>query len=346
MLEFIGWDDTVCTEGQFPVADVTIAGPLTGTVDMDYDFTATVVPTQTTQPITYTWQATDQTGLLQTAALTDTITYNWDTSGTKLITVTAANSYNMVTAVHTITVHTPTDLAAGRPKLVTPLPVTAYVPVSFTVAITNLGTVAADGLFFVDLFIDPDIVLTTTIPLSQSVGYVALSNLNGGESRVVTITAPLGFANLPAAHLVYAMVDSVQQLAEPDETNNISPPLIVTDVIPIEVLVPLTAVSLTGAITGEMGVDYAFAAVAAPISATQPVTYIWEASGHAPITQTNGLTDTVAFSWAVTGTQTITVTAVNEAGEVVTAVHTITITAVATPPQHILYLPLVVSNDS
>jgi hypothetical protein len=112
------------------------------------------------------------------------------------------------------------------------------------------------------------------------------------------------------------------------------------------VIEPLTAVTLTGALTGEVGVAYAFTAVAAPISATQPITYIWEASGHAPITQTNGLTDTVAFSWAVTGTQTITVTAVNEAGEVVTAVHTITITAVATPPQHILYLPLVVSNDS
>jgi hypothetical protein len=315
---------------------VTIAGPLTGTVDMDYDFTATVVPTQTTQPITYTWQATDQTALLQTAALTDTITYNWDTSGTKLITVTAANSYNMVTAVHTITVHTPVDFAVGRPTLITPLPVMAHTPVSFTIPITNLGTMAADGLFFVDLFIDPDIVLTTTIPLSQSVGYVALADLSGGASQVVTITAVAGFANTPQPHLVYAMVDTSDQFAEPDETNNVSPPLVVTDVIVIE---PLTAVTLTGAITGEVGVAYVFTAVAVPISATQPITYIWEASGHAPITQTNGLTDTVAFSWAVTGTQTITVTAMNEAGEMVTAVHTITISAPPNLPQHILYLP-------
>jgi hypothetical protein len=136
---------------------------------------------------------------------------------------------------------------------------------------------------------------------------------------------------------VYAFIGT-GQFTETNEMNNISPPLVVTDVMPIEP-VPLTAVTLIGALTGEVGVAYAFTAVVTPISATQPITYIWQASHQDPITQTGGLADTVTFNWAVTGTQTITVTAMNEAGEMVTAVHTITISAPPNLPQHILYLP-------
>ena len=49
---------------------------------------------------------------------------------------------------------------------------------------------------------------------------------------VITITAPLGFRNEPEDHLVYGMVDSILQVTEDDETNNVSTPLAENQVTP------------------------------------------------------------------------------------------------------------------
>ena len=59
-------------------------------------------------------------------------------------------------------------------------------------------------------------MLTTGIPISQSDGLLGVSNLAGGQSQLVTVTAPLGFAYLPQPHQVYAMVDSLAQVLEAD----------------------------------------------------------------------------------------------------------------------------------
>jgi hypothetical protein len=64
--------------------------------------TAVAQPVSTTQPITYTWQATGQTAVVQTGGLTDTASFNWVNPGTKTITVTAANGVSVVTDVITI----------------------------------------------------------------------------------------------------------------------------------------------------------------------------------------------------------------------------------------------------
>ena len=127
----------------------------------------------------------------------------------------------------------PADLiAVAPPILVSTPPIVGYQPVQFSVAITNTGTEDVSEQFFVDIYLDPTTILTDRIPLAQSDGYSAVSGLPGGASRVITITSPLGFNNTPTNHQIYGMVDSVLQIDEADETNNITQPLAMNNVTP------------------------------------------------------------------------------------------------------------------
>jgi hypothetical protein len=74
---------------------VTINGPTTGIINVNYSFTATVNPNTTTIPITYVWEATGQTTQTHTGGgISDTVSFTWPAGGTgnKTITVTASNS--------------------------------------------------------------------------------------------------------------------------------------------------------------------------------------------------------------------------------------------------------------
>ncbi len=87
----------------------------------------------------------------------------------------------------------------------------------------------------------------------------------------------------------------------------------------------LPNVTITGPPTGITNTAYTFTANISPTTTTQPITYVWQATGHDDlITHTNGLSDSVSFNWLTPGVQTITVTATN-VGDTVTDVHTITI---------------------
>ncbi len=81
-----------------PLASVTIAGPVTGTIGAVYTFTATVAPPTATMPITYTWQPPPAGGVGLAV-----VTYTWAVTGAQTITVTAANCGNTVSNTHTIT---------------------------------------------------------------------------------------------------------------------------------------------------------------------------------------------------------------------------------------------------
>ena len=77
-------------------------------------------------------------------------------------------------------------------------------------------------------------------------------------------------------------------------------------------------------------------------TATQPITYLWEATGQAAETHTGGgLSDSVAFTWNMTGTKTITVTATNAGGSV-TDTHPV---VVSDASGKTIYLPLVIRGD-
>lgn len=75
--------------------------------------------------------------------------------------------------------------------------------------------------------------------------------------------------------------------------------------------VSLADASLTGPTSGKPYLAYDFTASVTPLTATLPVTYVWQAIGYPTITQTVGLSDTQTFNWATSGSKTVTVTVSN-----------------------------------
>ena len=98
---------TILDDDVIPLTDATISGPTAGTVNTAYTFTATVSPLTATQPITYVWQATGQSPMAHTGGLSDTVTYNWNTPGTKIIIVMAQNGGGAVSDNHVIAINIP-----------------------------------------------------------------------------------------------------------------------------------------------------------------------------------------------------------------------------------------------
>jgi parallel beta-helix repeat protein len=95
--------------------------------------------------------------------------------------------------------------------------------------------------------------------------------------------------------------------------------------LPISPVVPVEIVTLTGPTTGMINIAYAFTATVSPITTTQPITYVWQATNQSQVTHTGGgLSDMATFTWSTTSTQTVTVTATN-AGGTVTNNHVVTI---------------------
>ena len=79
-------------EPAYPM-EVTIDGPAIAIVGQPTDYTAYVNPPTVTVPITYTWDATDQPTIVHAnAGISDTVTYIWDTTGIKYITVRPENA--------------------------------------------------------------------------------------------------------------------------------------------------------------------------------------------------------------------------------------------------------------
>jgi hypothetical protein len=90
-----------CTQ---PITGVAIVGLDTGYTNEDYDFTANPQPADASAPVTYTWSAD---GLANGQDTTEA-TYNWSTTGTHALTVTAENCGGLVSDVHTITLSSQT----------------------------------------------------------------------------------------------------------------------------------------------------------------------------------------------------------------------------------------------
>ncbi|MFZ4658620.1 MAG: hypothetical protein ACOYNY_16530 [Caldilineaceae bacterium] len=61
-------------------------------------------PVNTAQPITYRWEADEQSPINQSGGLANNVTYVWATPGNKRIKVTATNATATVSQVLTITI--------------------------------------------------------------------------------------------------------------------------------------------------------------------------------------------------------------------------------------------------
>ncbi len=133
---------------------------------------------------------------------------------------------------------------------------TTYNPVIFTVDVRNVGVVATDSLFWVDLYLDPAVEpLSPSDLISEtSVVWAAASLLSVNETMSLTLRYPQGF-NTIGDHTVYAMADTWDQVLEFDELDNVSSPLSVT--VGFEGTIPPTSTPTptpggvgTGAIVG------------------------------------------------------------------------------------------------
>jgi YVTN family beta-propeller protein len=86
---------------------VYITGPEAGLVGESQGFTAWVEPISTTLPLTYVWEADGQVPITHTNGLSDVVSFIWEAPGTQLITVTASNSFDSVSATYQITITMP-----------------------------------------------------------------------------------------------------------------------------------------------------------------------------------------------------------------------------------------------
>lgn len=173
--------------------------------------------------------------------------------------VRALSNTQMVTAVFYVPCPAPptptstpiwSDLAImGTPIIMATPPIVAYRPIDVALVVRNLGD-PINSTFFVDVFFDPAGPITDTIPISQSVGYTAVASMESGETRIVQIHVPQGFANWPDPHLVYGVADSLQQIAESNEDNNVSPPSMLTYVTPAATPTSTPTQTSAGTISG------------------------------------------------------------------------------------------------
>jgi hypothetical protein len=99
-----GGDCKTSAFGLVPPSGLVISGPVIGDVQAAYSFTATVSPITATLPISYSWQATDQTAVTSTGGLSDTVEFVWSTPGSKTITVTAGNAAGLISTTSQITI--------------------------------------------------------------------------------------------------------------------------------------------------------------------------------------------------------------------------------------------------
>jgi hypothetical protein len=144
--------DTQLVEIQYQIPMVSLDGPITSLIGVENVFTATVIPEEIVQPITYTWEASGQEPITHTMGLNDTVHYIWDDPGIKLITVTATNMYGSTEDSHTLLVGVAPDgleifgpetgLVGGNYTFTASVhPITTTVPITYTWTIDDLQVI-------------------------------------------------------------------------------------------------------------------------------------------------------------------------------------------------------------
>jgi hypothetical protein len=116
---------------------------------------------------------------------------------------------------------------------------------------------------------------------------------------------------------VFSWPTSGQKTITMTADNDLGPPVVLTHTI--QIVVPLAEVIIEGPEVGLVQSSYTFTATSNPISATLPITYVWETEGQIQVTVNGGLVDTADFAWDSPGIKTITLTVDNGFGPPVVA---------------------------
>jgi hypothetical protein len=99
--------DDLADETVEPITAIHLSGPDSGEISTVYTYTAEIEPAVGSDPITYTWEATDQTTIINTGGISDTVAFTWYSPGTKTISVTASNEASSQTANQTVDIRNP-----------------------------------------------------------------------------------------------------------------------------------------------------------------------------------------------------------------------------------------------
>jgi hypothetical protein len=135
--------DTHLIEIGQKIPTVTLLGPETSVVGTQNVFLANVIPIDIPQPITYTWQASGQETISQTAGISDSVSFIWEDPGMQVITVTASNLFGSTSDFYSLPVYMP--------------------PVNLEVSGPDVGDIYADYTFTAT--VDP---ITTTVPITYT----------------------------------------------------------------------------------------------------------------------------------------------------------------------------------
>lgn len=269
-------DSYTVTVGSEPTGVSFNGNPDNGEVNVPYDFVVSLGGNSST-PVTYTWDATDQSPVViaNSNRLTSTVPYSWTTSGVKVITLTIQNSFNTVTERFTITINS---------KIFT-----------VTVSGPTAGTVGIDYDYIAT--VTP---MTTTTPLSFS------WQVTDQSQRIVQSN---GLTNSQSFNWNRDGVKLIKVTATNAEGAGVGSASITLTVAPARVVI-------SGPLKLAINQAYTFTALTNE-GATTPLDYTWTATGvETPMTHRSGLSDSVPFKWDAAGVQTVTVVAANAAGSV------------------------------
>ncbi len=275
---------------------ITIIGPSSGALNTTYTFTATVRPSDATTPLTYTWQTDGpaRTIIHTNRPVSDSITLQWETTGTRVLTVTASNVDSTTTATRTIPIQMPmSSIDISGPSVVavntsatyttTVGPLEASTPVTYTWLVND----PSQGIIHRQQSLSDTLVLQWARPGTQT----------------ITVTA----TNMDPQQV------SLYGLGQVSKTYTVT------------VAAPPTQLEVRGPATGTSGQEYSFTATTSPDNVTTPLTYIWQASDQpAQTVPQQPRQVSRAFTWETPGTKSITVTAKNSVGQT-TASHQITL---------------------
>jgi hypothetical protein len=133
--------------------------------------------------------------------------------------------------------------------------ISTYDPLTFTVAVRNIGAAAANSLFWVDLYVNPAVEPPSPSDLMSeaSVAWAAVSSLAQGETISLTLHYLEGF-DTTGNHTAYSLADTWDQVLESDELDNVGGPLAVAvsqeGSPPAPTPTPTPGGTATGAISG------------------------------------------------------------------------------------------------
>jgi hypothetical protein len=136
---------------------IRITGPANGTVNIPYRFVATIGPTNTTLPLTYTWQISGKSVVSTVSGITNAVNISWSTTGVHGITATVANEGGEVVDTSAIIVsgephyvYMPIVTIAAPHRLFLPYFVHRWPPVPYTPILNEISNPSGFGTYTVN----------------------------------------------------------------------------------------------------------------------------------------------------------------------------------------------------